>query len=80
MTLCSQNVPMPQKYTQRSGSRQQTKQSSKLSQKCWYAPKAQKISTKSKNTIPRRTTTEEMKRYNLVKSGQQSTFTKEQEI
>jgi hypothetical protein len=35
------------------------------------------FSTKSKNTIPRRTTTKELKCYNLVKPGQQSTFTKE---
>lgn len=35
---------MPQKYTQRPSSRQQTKQSSKLLEKCLYTPKAQKIS------------------------------------
>ena len=35
---------MPQKYTQRPGSRWQTKQSSKLLEKCLYALKAQKIS------------------------------------
>jgi hypothetical protein len=38
---------------------------------------SENFSTKSKNTIPRGTTTKELKRYKLVKPGQQSTFTKE---